>query len=141
MATSPSFAATPTPVARSVPATLTAANTALDGTGATGRSLVFTAESTNGSVLPYLKFKALGTNVATVARIFRNNGSDPETASNNALISEVTLAATTASATAALAEYISVLNLVLGPSERIYVTLGTAVSAGWKVTPMNGGDF
>ena len=35
-----------------------------------------------------------GTNVATASRIFRNNGSDPETAGNNALIGEVAIAST-----------------------------------------------
>lgn len=35
---------------------------------------VFAADPTNGSYLQRLRFKALGTNVATVARIYLNNG-------------------------------------------------------------------
>jgi hypothetical protein len=39
---------------------------------------VFAADATNGSFLQRLRFKALGANVATVARIFLNNGSPNE---------------------------------------------------------------
>jgi hypothetical protein len=35
---------------------------------------VFTADATNGGYIQRLRFKALGTNIATVARIFINNG-------------------------------------------------------------------
>ena len=35
---------------------------------------VFAADATNGSYIQRLRFKALGTNVATVARIYTNNG-------------------------------------------------------------------
>lgn len=38
---------------------------------------VFKADPTNGSYVQKLRFKALGTNVATVARIFINNGLSP----------------------------------------------------------------
>lgn len=37
-------------------------------------AVAFTADSTNGGFLQRLRFKALGTNVATVCRIFVNNG-------------------------------------------------------------------
>ena len=36
---------------------------------------VFTADATNGGYVQRLRFKALGTNIATVARIYINNGS------------------------------------------------------------------
>ena len=39
---------------------------------------VFASDATNGGYLQRLRFKALGTNVATVARIFLNNGSPNE---------------------------------------------------------------
>lgn len=39
---------------------------------------VFTAEATNGSYLQRLRFKAVGTNVATVARIYLNDGNNVE---------------------------------------------------------------
>lgn len=140
MATAPQFVTT---VNAGTPATLTAANTALDGTGATGRALVFTAGA-SGSILPSIKFMHLGTNGATVARIFKNNGSDPEVAGNNALIGEITIAANTLNQAAASTEYEKTINVKLGGGanpERIYVTLGTAVAAGIKAAPMNGGNF
>lgn len=140
MSTSPAFATTPN---KGAPATLTAANTATDGTGATGRALIFTAGAT-GSVLPSIRIKPLGTGVATLVRVFRNNGSDPEVASNNALIAEKAVPASTLSQTAEMAEYNIPLNLVLqggGSPERVYVTLATAHAAGLKITPINGGDL
>ena len=48
----------------------------------TGKSpynkLVFESDDTNGSFLQRLRFKALGTNVATVARIYLNDGDNQE---------------------------------------------------------------
>jgi hypothetical protein len=137
MATAPQFVTTPN---KGTPGSLTAANTALDGTGATGRVLIFTAGA-SGAVLPEIRFAHLGTNIATLCRVFRNNGSDPEVAGNNALIHDIEIAANTTSSTAsAIFPRIST-NLVLGAGERIYVTLATAVAAGIKITPINGGDL
>lgn len=137
MATAPQFVTTPN---AGSPATLTAANTALDGTGATGRALIFTAGS-SGSLLPSIRFMHLGTNVATLCRVFYNNGSDPEVAGNNALIAEKAIAANTVSSTDESIAYELNLNLVVASSDRIYVTLVTAVAAGIKITPINGGDY
>jgi hypothetical protein len=137
MATAPQFVTTPN---AGSPATLTAANTALDGTGATGRALVFTAGA-SGSLLPSIRFMHLGTNVATLCRVFYNNGSDPEVAGNNALIAEKAIAANTVSSTDESIAYELNLNLVVASSDRIYVTLVTAVAAGIKITPINGGDY
>lgn len=137
MATAPQFVTTPN---KGTPGSLTAANTALDGTGATGRVLIFTAGA-SGAVLPEIRFAHLGTNIATLCRVFRNNGADPEVAGNNALIHDIEIAANTTSSTAsAIFPRIST-NLVLGAGERIYVTLATAVAAGIKITPINGGDL
>lgn len=140
MATAPQFVTTQN---AGTPASLTAANTALDGTGATGRALVFTAGA-SGSLLPSIRAMHLGTNVATLIRIFRNNGSDPEVAGNNALIYEKAIASNTLSHTTASTAYDCPLAIVLrggANPERVYVTLATAVAAGIKVTPLNGGDF
>lgn len=137
MATAPQFAATPN---KGVPSSLTAANTSTAGTGATGRALIFTAGA-SGSVLPAIRCMHLGANVATLVRIFRNNGSDPEVSTNNALIAEVALAANTVSQTAESIVYNEPVNLVLGSGERIYVTLATAVAAGVMIAPINGGDL
>lgn len=137
MATAPQFV---TAANKGATGTLTAANTALDGTGATGRLLVFTAAA-NGSLLPSIRFNHKGTNVATVMRAFRNNGSDPEVAGNNVLIGEITMAANTLSQVAASIPGELTLNIKLANAERIYVTMGTAVAAGIHCAPMNGGDF
>lgn len=52
---------------------LTAAANDYTGNGI-NNVIVFEADTTNGSFIQRLRFKALGTNVATVARIFINNG-------------------------------------------------------------------
>ena len=81
------------------PALIQTANTAMDGTGTV--VTIFTAGSDGGRV-ERIRTKAAGTNVATVLRVFINNGGDNATPANNVLIAEKTIAATTASATAAL---------------------------------------
>ena len=114
-----------------------------DGTTATHNKLCFTAGA-EGSRLAGLRFKAKGSNVASVARIFTNNGSTNGTAANNSFIGELNLPATTASATIATADvdfffpggYID-----LPASWRIYAGLGTTVAAGWVASPILGGKF
>ena len=119
-------------------ALLQTANTAKDGTGAT--QLIFTAGA-DGARVERIRIKPVGTNVATVVRIFINNGSDPASAANNVLYAEKTIAANTLSEAAE-----SVLNelptitdttafpLVLPPSYRLYATIGTTVAAGIRIT-------
>jgi len=111
-------------------ALVTAAANDYTGAGA-NNSLVFTADAINGSFVQRIRFKAGGTNVASVARIFLNNGSAPTTATNNVFYGEVSLPATTAIATAATVEIDYPINFALPPSFRIYFGLGTAVAAGW----------
>lgn len=140
MATAPQFVTTQN---AGTPGSLTAANTAMDGTGATGRLLLFTAGA-SGSLLPSIRFMHLGTNVATLCRVFLNNGSDPATPGNNTLIGEKAIAANTVSQTAKSIQYDLELDLIMkggGSPARIYVTLATAVAAGIQITPINGGDF
>jgi hypothetical protein len=100
-------------------------------------SLVFTAGA-NGSFVQRLRFKAGGTNVATVARIYINNGSSPGTATNNLFYGEISLPATTASATVATVDLDYPMNFAIPATFRIYVGLATAVAAGWVVTPVAG---
>ncbi|MFZ5697775.1 MAG: hypothetical protein ACOY9J_03480 [Pseudomonadota bacterium] len=135
MATAPQFTTTAN---KGTPQTLTSANTATDGTGTV--ALIFTAGS-SGSLVPIVRAMHLGSNVATVLRIFRNNGSDPTVAGNNALIAEKTIAANTLSQTAESIPYDIHTNLVLANGERLYATIGTAVAAGLRVGPVNAGDF
>lgn len=116
---------------------ITAANTAKDGTGTV--NTVFTAGA-NGSHVRRLIIRPLGTNVATVLRVFINNGSTNATASNNALIAEIGLSATTNTETAAIAGAELSLDIVLPATFRLNVTLGTAVAGGYTVTAV-GGDY
>jgi hypothetical protein len=109
------------------------ANTAKDAASGTVYT-PFTADATNGSFVESIRFRARGTNVATVARIFINNGSATTTAANNALFYEVTLPATTLSEVAALAPIAVPINVALPPGYRILVTVGTGVAAGYDVT-------
>lgn len=122
---------------------ITAANTAKDGTGTV--TTVFTAGA-NGARLDSIKVRALGTNVATVMRFFINNGLTNTTAANNVLFHEITVAATTLSEVAALADNAIIFNgvdlpqVVLKAGYKINVTIGTAVAAGLIVTAI-GGDY
>ena len=140
MATAPQFASTPN---KGTPGSLTAANTSKDGTGSTGRLLIFTA-ATGGSILPFVRNFPKGGNVATLVRFFKNNGSDPEVAANNSLIGEQDIALSTLSETAANSWYDTPLNVGLqggANPERVYALLATAVATGIAITPMNGGDL
>lgn len=115
---------------------ITAANTAKDGTGTV--DTIFTADATNGSFLQKLIIRPRGTNVATVIRVFINNGATNGTASNNALIGEVTLPATTNTETAAIQGTEISFNLPIPAGYKINVTLGTAVAGGYAVTAIAG---
>lgn len=117
-------------------AVVTTANTAKDGTGTVGTA--FTADATNGGRVEKLKVRAAGTNVATVFRVFINNGSTNATASNNTLYTEATIAATTLSETSALADNEITLNLALPIGYKINYTIGTSVAAGLAVTAVGG---
>ena len=116
--------------------TITAANTNMDGTGTV--VTIFTADVTNGSHLSFITTKALGTNVATVLRVFINNGSANTVATNNILIHEISLPATTADTDAETTEVKWEADFALPPGYKINVTLGAAVSGGWAVTAVGG---
>lgn len=118
--------------------TLTAANTAKDGTGTAPE--IFAADATNGGFVNKVVAMPLGTNVATVLRIFLNNGSSSATAANNTMIAQVTLPATTNTETAALAWVEIPINLAIAPGYKLLATLGTAVSAGYAISA-HGGDY
>ncbi len=123
--------------------TFTTAAADYDGTTATHNKIVFTA-STEGSRIVGLRFKAKGTNTASVARIFLNNGSSAGSASNNSFIGELSLPATTISAVAATVDldyYFPGGYVDLPASWTVLVGLGTTVAAGWVVSPILGGKF
>lgn len=118
--------------------TILAANTAKDGTGTVG--IVATANPTgNGARLDSIRCRALGTNTATVLRLFLNNGNANSTPTNNSLIYEITLPSTTLTELAAQADIvISFDDIVLPVKFQINATLGTAVAAGWQITAFYG---
>ena len=99
---------------------------------------VFTADTTNGGYVQRIRFRPLGTNAATVARVWINNGSDTTVAANNSLWDEIAIALTTVSQTAAQPTYELPLNFPLPANYRLYVTLGTATAAGFDVTVIGG---
>ena len=115
---------------------ITGSNT-YDGTNAAAQ-LVFTADATNGGFLQKLRFKAIGTNVVTVARIFINNGSAVGTAANNYFFGEITLPSTSASAAASTMDVEYPLSLALPAGYKVYVMLATTVAAGWVVGGIGG---
>lgn len=116
------------------------ANTSKDAASGTLYGPIFTADATDGSRLDFIKLRALGTNVATLMRVFINNGSVTTTAANNALFIERAIASTTVSETSEQPDIIVPLNISLPASYRIYVTFATAVAAGFHVTGV-GGDY
>ena len=119
--------------------TITAANTAKDGTGTV--VTIFTADATEGSYVEGIKLKPLGTNVASVMRIFINNGLTNATAANNILFADQGLLAVTNTEVAGQTEYIVPIRMALPAGYRINITLGTAVAAGWAACTMNAGNY
>lgn len=116
----------------------TSANTALDGTGTV--ATVFTADATNGSKVEKVYLTHMGTNVATVVRLFVNNGSANSTATNNALVKEVTMAANNLSQSAASVAVEVPLDIVLPAGYKLNCTTGTGIAAGVMVCAV-GGDY
>ena len=115
--------------------TVSAANTALDGTGTV--VTIFTAAS-NGSRVDYVRVKNTGTAVATVFRLFVNNGSATSTATNNSLTAEQTIAAYTLSQTAASTDYVIPLGINLPAGYKLTASVGTVVAAALVVTVVAG---
>ena len=135
------MAANTTPIFPIVPnlgfGKLQTANNIYDGTGTV--VTLFTA-GLNGSKVDYVKARALGTNVATVLRLFINNGSDTTVATNNSLFMERALSITSASSSAETADWVIPCNVTLPAGYKITAVLGTTVVAGWQLTSV-GGDY
>jgi hypothetical protein len=116
-------------------AVMTAANTAQDGTGTVTELFVAASKTW----VEYIQLKALGTNVASVARLFLNNGSTNATATNNTPLPrcpERALVATTLSNTAEMPGGVVIVpcQFALPTGWKILGVLGTAVAAGWEAT-------
>ena len=118
---------------------LKTANTAKDGTGTV--LTIFTADATNGGRVDRISARAVGTNTASVLRVFVNNGETNATVANNTLVTELTLPATTLSEVAQLLDQTisgTPFPMVLPPGYKLMVTLGTTVAAGYRVTAYGG---
>lgn len=123
----------------------TSANTNKDGTGTV--ATVFTADATNGSKIERVTFQHMGSNTATVIRLFVNNGSTNATAANNFLVHEEGLAtwsnSETAASTGLTTTSLAVVwycDLVLPAGYKLNVTTGTGIASGVMVTGI-GGDY
>lgn len=120
--------------------TITTANTAKDGTGTVVAALT---GGTNGTLVKGITFRPLGTNIATVARIFLNNGSTNTSATNNVLIGELGLPPSTLTEVGEMTKNVwvpDIQNFVLPAGYVLNVTIGTTVAAGYAVGG-HGGDF
>lgn len=97
----------------------------------------------NGAGVRGLIFHALGTNVATVARIYRvkaATGVDGSniTAASNELIGQITLPAVTGTNVASTSSPIWTPSngvMPLPPGYEIWVGVATTIASGWKVSP------
>lgn len=118
--------------------TFTTAAADYTGATATHNKVVFTGDATNGSYIAKLRFKAMGTNTASVARIFINNGSAATTAANNSFYGECSLPGTTATNIAATIDVDYPMGFALNPGFRIVVGLATTVAAGWNCVGIGG---
>lgn len=117
---------------------ITTANTTKDLTAGTSY-LVFTADPLNGGYVKKLRIRHTGNNsLATVVRVFINNGSTTGTAANNILFDEIGIAANTVVENAASTIYELPINEALPPGYKIYVTIGTAAAGGLAVTAVGG---
>lgn len=129
--------------------TLTTADTSL--TAPTTAGVVLLTAGAEGMKLDAIEARALGGNVASLLRIFLNDGAGTA-ATNFHLIHEEVLPASTLSQIAAQAAAVKLLPInydgagggvlppYLKPGQKIYVSLGTAVAAGWSVAGY-GGDY
>lgn len=111
--------------------TITTANTAKDGTGTVVP--IFTAGA-DGSYVDKIIARAMGTNTATVLRVWLNNGGSNAVAANNTMIAEATISSTTNSEVAKLADFEIPINARIPAGYVINVTIGTTVAAGIHVS-------
>jgi hypothetical protein len=121
---------------------IVAANAAKDITGNT-TYLVATAGA-QGSYIREVRIKAdpINNTVATVIRLYVNNGSTIGTAGNSTFVTEITIPAVTASATAAQPDFVIPCDFVLPAGYKLYLSLGTAPggSGQFSATAI-GGDY
>ena len=110
--------------------------------GTTSALLLFSA-GPNGSFIQKVILEAAGTNTSqAVIRLFINNGNTNTVASNNSLIGQYTLAATTASNSISTAHVEIPLMMQIPSPYRIYILISSSAAntGGWYATAI-GGDY
>lgn len=122
--------------------TLITANAAKDGTGTV--STLFTA-GINGSKIDGVNVAYTGTTVATVLRLFVNNGSSTAVATNNTLIKSINVPANTMTSEVSTAAdfFTTALNsgsIMLPGGYKITATIAISVATALSVTA-TGGDL
>lgn len=126
---------------------------AADYTGvAINNQFVFDADEVNGSFIQRLRFKALGTNVATVARIYVNHGLLNQTSAHVVRAAAPTGTPSTTGGTLLAGTYFAVVQPVdqyggvpnaglitsLSPESTVVTTTGTTSSINWTWTAITG---
>lgn len=86
------------------------------------------------------RYFTTATNSYSQTTMYTNGTYDDPQIGNSKLYGEISLPATTISATAATVDIDYPMNFALPPGWEIYVGLGTTVAAGWIVVPL-GGDY
>lgn len=138
--TSPIF--TLTPKSFFSDAVIATANTTADLTS--GTIYLLATAGASGSRFDRLYLQPLGNaaqnNVATVLRLWLNNGSTTATAANNRFFLDMTLPATTGSITASVPAVTLQLDMTVEAAFRLYATLGTTVAQGYHGV-VEGGNY
>jgi len=111
------------------------ANNTVDLTSGTSY-LLFAADVTEGGYVKEVTVRPnpAANTAATVFRLWINNGGTTGTASNSAIYKEVSIPATTASASAAQFDIVIPLDLPLPAGYRLFATLGTAPGGSGEFT-------
>ena len=104
--------------------------------------MVVYSASLNGSRIDEVKIISLGTNPATVVRLFINNGLDNTVITNNTLIDEIDIAGTTISEVVSkpVTRIVYTNGLNLAPSQRLLAVTSVSQSDGLHITAF-GGDY
>ena len=120
-------------------AKLLTANTTRDGASGT-IYYIFASDAANGGRVNKIVLQPLGSNVATVVRIFYNSGGLNTAPANNALIREILMPATTSTEAAILLATEVILDIVLPPNGKLFAVVGTGIAAGIMASAQ-GGDY
>lgn len=126
---------------------------AADYTGVNiNNQFIFDANETNGSFIQKLRFKALGTNVATVARIYVNHGTLNQTSAHVVRAAAPTGTPSTTGGTLQAGNYFALVQpldqyggvpnagqaISLSPESSVVTTTGTTSSINWTWTAVTG---